>query len=155
MSCPKNYISILFIDFQPHSFTKLSSQLFLPFKKTKRILKYFDAIKRNKILYVRMQMLPVYIRNIVVEIEKQMMCNVYYFLNPETDVLLHNVSLERLTDCLNSCSCKRQLQKWLRIIFNVKKWRKDDPVYGKYVILFAFLLNAAVSSEILKKQLRL
>jgi hypothetical protein len=148
----------MFVDMPINKLTNSLPLLYLPFKKTKRYFKNFPEMKGNKHLYVRFASLPQEVQNILQTTWRHMIHDIFVFFNPETDELLGEVSLNDVTKCLDE-KCgdvnKKQLFKWLHIISKTKNWDRNHPVYGKYMIICAFLFHFAVSSVAIKNQFRL
>jgi hypothetical protein len=155
MSFPKHCICVMFIDMPVCSLTGSLPLLYLPLKRTKRYFKHFVHTKGNKNLYVRFSALPRDVQHILQLTWQHLINDIFVFLNPETDELLGEFSLEFLTKVCDSFVHKRSLKKWLRIILRGKRWERQHPVYGKYAIVYAFLFHFAVSAVSLKKQFRL
>jgi hypothetical protein len=146
----------MFVDMPVNSLTNSLPLLYLPFKRTKRYFKHFPEIKRNKYLYVRFGSLPQDVQNILQLMWRHMIHDIFVFLNPETDELLSEFSLNDVSKCLENPDFNRkQLSKWLDTISKTKQWSVTHPIYGKYMIICAFLFHFAVSSVSIKNQFRL
>jgi len=145
----------MFVDLRVNSLTNSLPLLYLPFKRTKRFFKHFPESKGNKNLYIRFANLPSDIQSILELTVKHLNYDIFVFLNPATDELLGDFSLKTISECYDNFANKKQLLKWIHIIGKAKKWDKNHPIFGKYLIVCAFLFHFAVSASTLKKQFRL
>ena len=145
----------MFVDMPVNALTNALPLLYLPFKRTKRYFKHFPEMKGNKYLYIRFGSLPQDIQNILQLLWRHMIHDIFVFMNPETDELLGEFSLNDITKCFENFDNKKQLSKWLHAISKTKTWNRTHPIYGKYMIICAFLFYFAVSNVTIKNQFRL
>lgn len=155
MSFPKYCISVMFVDMSVNKLTNALPILYLPFKRTKRYYKHFPDSTGHKYLYIRFASLPKEIQNVLELTWKHLNYNIFAFFNPLTDELLGDYSLTYLKECFERFNDKNQLDKWLKTIEQTKKWDRNHPVFGKYMIVCSFLFHFAVSACSIKKQFRL
>lgn len=145
----------MFIDMPVNELTNTLPILYFPFKRTKRYFKHFPNSTGHKYLYIRFANLPHEIQNVLKCTWNQLIQNIFVFFNPHADDFLGEYSLAFLKECFDSFKEKKQLEKWIQTIQKTKKWDRNHPIFGKYMIVCSFLFHFAVSAYSLKKQFRL
>jgi len=154
MSFPKFNIHIMILDVPFIETFNLSPMLYLPLKKSKRIFKHFQGLSRKRHLFLRLQSLPLLIRQALIPFCAEMKNHLFSLMNSSIDVF-KETDLNSFQSCMQTSPHKQQLLKWKRIIQKLTKWKETDSVHGKYLVLCAFILCYSFSENDLKIQFRL
>lgn len=146
MAFPQNNIYVIFIDY-PLNSIQSSRRLYLPIQQRKI---YFDELQNglNCNLYVRVSDFPLYLKNVLNNIFKNVLKTNFLFLE---DSLIDSWILDETNFLERIKTKKRKIQKWMKLIQKNENW----DVRGKKLFVCAVFLSYAISETNFKKQFHL
>ena len=153
MSFPRNNLSIVFPDLPVNSETQMAKILYLPLKRSRSYLKFFNKFRKSKkCIYIRHFSIP---DDLMVEIQP---C----IIQPLRERTFANLreplpSVEKMKHILGKDfkSRRRDFNRWMKIIRRVEKWDLNVDNFNRAAFLCSLLLSMSISETCLKHQMRI
>lgn len=156
MSYPKNNVKLILVDVPLNSFDDGNSAkiLYLPICQNEMYSNKFESVLNEFNLYLRVKTLPKVLKKILAKLIFCIKKSIFFIISEQDSKYLP--SFEELTKCYAIICCSRtDIDEWLQLIQDIQKWKFEDTVTGRLLLLTSFLLSFACSEKMFKKQYHL